>query len=488
MFDRTATRVVIIGGSVAGLASAIGLARTGFDVVIVERDAGPATNDGDVAFLEWDRRNVPQFRQPHGFSARSHTLLMKHAPDVVDRLAADGVTTSNIFKKLAPPELWDPADDAFDGLMTRRPAFELALRRTAEAQAGVTFVCPANATGLLVDPSTTGRPHVRGVRLEDGSVLEADVVLDCGGRRTLVPGWLAAAGADIPVESQDCDTTYYTRYFRLLPSSTMDPFFIFGINLEVVGALQVVGFPGEKQTFAVGLGTMAQDEDLAALRHNWAWEAVVGSLSGVAAWTDESNAVAVNDVAVMSGHRNIRRHFVADGKPAALGLLPVGDSLCTTNPAYGWGASMALTYAFAAVDAIGSHAGDLESMAVAYDAAISGEVDGVYRESAAMDRWRIYRWRGRDIPEDDRAEMDRQELIARGLNQGASRDPVLGRAFLRRSNLIDPPHAVFADPDVLAKAKESAARAAERASRRPAPTRDEVLAAIAAAAPRHARI
>ena len=53
----------------------------------------------------------------------------------------------------------------------------------------------------------------------------------------------------------------------------------------------------------------------------------------------------------MAGHQNVRRHYVVDGEPLVRGLLPVGDSLCTTNPQYGWGASMALTYAFAAVSA-----------------------------------------------------------------------------------------------------------------------------------------
>ena len=66
-----------------------------------------------------------------------------------------------------------------------------------------------------------------------------------------------------------------------------------------------------------------------------------------------------------------------------LGLLPVGDSLCTTNPMHGWGASMALTYAFAAVDAATALAAR-SAMALAYDDAVSGEAVGL-QESAAMD-------------------------------------------------------------------------------------------------------
>ncbi len=128
-------RAAVIGGSVAGLASAIGLARRGWEVTVVERDVAPDTDDGDEAFLVWDRRNVPQFRQPHGFSARSRNLLLEHIPEVVDWLRADGIPEINLFKMLAPPELWSDEDDAYTGLWSRRPAFELAIRRTAEGRA-----------------------------------------------------------------------------------------------------------------------------------------------------------------------------------------------------------------------------------------------------------------------------------------------------------------------------------------------------------------
>lgn len=40
--------VVIIGGSVAGLGAALGLAKRGFGVTVVERDPGPGTIDGDT--------------------------------------------------------------------------------------------------------------------------------------------------------------------------------------------------------------------------------------------------------------------------------------------------------------------------------------------------------------------------------------------------------------------------------------------------------
>jgi hypothetical protein len=144
---------------------------------------------------------------------------------------------------------------------------------------------------------------------------------------------------------------------------------------------------------------------------------------------------------------------------------------------------MALTYAFAAVDAIAAHGDDLEAMALAYDAVVGPEADAVYRESAAADRYRIYRWRGLDIPADDAEEMDRQQLIALGVMRGASRDPVLGRAFLRRSNLVERPDEIFDDPEVLERAKAMRDKSLEKDAAGRGPTRADLLAAIATAAP-----
>jgi 2-polyprenyl-6-methoxyphenol hydroxylase-like FAD-dependent oxidoreductase len=476
-----ARHVVIIGGSIGGLGVALGLSRRGIDVTVVERDPGPGTTDGDVAFGTWDRRQVPQFRQPHGFSSRARNLLLANAPEVVERLAADGIGVSNFFKELAPKELWTAEDDAFDGMHARRPAFELALRLTAEADDRITFRCPEQVAGLVVaDDSADSAtpPVVTGVRLSDGTTLEADVVVDAGGSRSRVPGWLAAAGAEVPYDVQDCETTYHTRYYRLRPDSGLPMTFVVTVNTEIVGAATLLGFPGDHDSFGLCLATRPGDDELAPLRTNAGFDAALTVFPSLAGWLDPAKSTPINDVAVMAGSRNIRRHYVVDGRPVALGVLPVGDSLCATNPQYGWGASMALTYAFAAVDAIDAHPSDLAAMALAYDAVVGPEADGVFRESAASDRYRLYRWDGVDVPPEDADEMDRQDLINVGVIAGATRDPVLGRALLRRTNLIQRPDEVLDDPEVLERAAGRRERTRAKAATPTGPTRADLLAAL----------
>jgi 2-polyprenyl-6-methoxyphenol hydroxylase-like FAD-dependent oxidoreductase len=474
-------QVVIIGAGIAGLGAAIGLADDGHLVTVIERDPPPDTSDGDEAFRDWDRRSVPQFRQAHGFSARSRNLLLKYAPDVVDRLRDDGIEEFNAFKAIAPPEMHTPEDEAFTGVLSRRPAFELALRRGAESRPHIRFWCPAVATGLSVTAARTAT-RVDGVRLEGGARVPADVVFDAAGRRSPVAKWLAELGVETRDDVQDCGITYHTRYYRQNPDSGLSLAMLFAVRSEIEG-LQVLGFPGDHRTYGLTLAVAPWDTEFHALRHNWAFDAVVNAMPSAAVWADPSMGTPLHDVATMAGHQNVRRRVVADPNRHLTGLLSIGDALCTTNPAYGWGASMALTYAFAAVESMRKAGGDLVTLGSVYDEAVRAEADGVYRESAAMDRARGYRWRNEPVPEDDAGEAERQSLIVDGVLRGALRDPVLGRAFLRRTNLLDAPDAILDDPVVASRAAEMRAHYASRPPRKVGPDRRELLEAIERARP-----
>ncbi|GLW06787.1 FAD-binding monooxygenase [Microtetraspora sp. NBRC 13810] len=478
----TGGRVVVLGGGIAGLASAIALAGHGRTVTLIERDP-PPPGGGQDPFLAWKRRGVPQFRLPHGFSARARSLLAAHAPDVLERLRADGIEEINVFKQLISPELWQPADDEFTVVWARRSAFELALRRSAEAQPGIRFLCPAVASGLNFAPAGDGPPRVTGVRLADGRELAADLVLDCGGRRSPVPRWLAAEKAYVHTDLQDCQTVYFSRYYRFTPRCELPKTSVAVLRGDLE-SMMYIGFPGDHDTFAICMEVRPDDRDMRLLRHTWAFEAVARSIPDVASWVDPANATPLADVQLMGGHHNVRRRYVADGRPVVLGLLAAGDALCTTNPAYGWGASMALTYAFAAARAAVEHASDPVAMALAYDAATAAEADAVYRESAAMDRARIYRDTGQEVPEHDRAEMERQRVIAEGLAAGVFFDLELGRAFCRRVNLAGPADEVLDNPDFVAGARKARERLTTAPRPAPGPTRRELNAILHAARPR----
>jgi 2-polyprenyl-6-methoxyphenol hydroxylase-like FAD-dependent oxidoreductase len=479
---RSIASIVVLGAGVAGLASAIKLARSGHEVTILDRDPASPAGDGDAAFGDWDRRHVPQFRQGHVFMARARTLLLEHAPDVVDRLLRDGVEEVNFFKLLAPPELHRPEDDDFTSLLVRRPAFERTLERVAAETPGVRIRRPVRATSVEV-ATENGGVRVRGINLEGGYRIACDVLIDAGGRRSPVVRWLRDAGVEVPEQVEDCGITYYSRYFRQRPSSELPQALINAIRGELDGVI-TLGFPGDHRTYGVAFSAASWDDELKVLRHTWAWDALAATIPRVAQWTHPETGEPLQDVEVMGGHQNVRRQLVVHGAPVAGGVLPVGDALCTTNPSYGWGASMALTHAFAAGAALVRAPGDPHALALAYDAAIRDETDAVFRESAALDRLRTLRWRGDPVPDDERDEEERQSLISEGLAWGAIRDPDLGRAFLRRINLLESPCDALADPIVRKKAAEIRAEYRRRSRAESGPRRADLLGAIAAARPK----
>ena len=81
--------IVVVGAGVAGLGTALALARAGHRVTLLERDATPLPADPDAAF-EWDRRGAPQVRHSHALLARLRNLLRDRYPDVLDDLLDAG--------------------------------------------------------------------------------------------------------------------------------------------------------------------------------------------------------------------------------------------------------------------------------------------------------------------------------------------------------------------------------------------------------------
>ena len=78
------SEIVVIGGGIAGLSSAMLLARDGHHVTLLERDPAPPPEPTE-AWAEWERRGVNQFRLPHYFLARFREVAEPELPDAAGR-------------------------------------------------------------------------------------------------------------------------------------------------------------------------------------------------------------------------------------------------------------------------------------------------------------------------------------------------------------------------------------------------------------------
>src|SRR6266487_423245 len=87
--------VVIIGGGMAGLASALALKHSGRQVLVIERDDEPAEMAPEAAFESWRRPGVPQLHHTHIFLARLRTILRDQHPELLAELEQAGITASS---------------------------------------------------------------------------------------------------------------------------------------------------------------------------------------------------------------------------------------------------------------------------------------------------------------------------------------------------------------------------------------------------------
>ncbi|HEX2849113.1 MAG TPA: FAD-dependent oxidoreductase [Acidimicrobiales bacterium] len=487
MEEQREEPVVIVGAGVGGLAAALAFARAGYGVTVLERDPLPATATAEEAFVS-ERRGAPQVHQTHGFLARLPVVLRERFPDVLDALLAAGCTTMPTTANLGDPR---PGDEDLRVLIVRRTTFEWVLRKAVLAEPGVEVRTGVGVAGLeAVADVDAAIPRVTGVRLDDGAVVDAGIVIAATGRRGPVPQWVATAGADVPETVHESGLMYLSRWYRLAGDVdlTTDP--KLGGDL---GFVKYLGVPGDGGTLSVTLAIRSDDAELRhALSEPDGFDRACRLLPG----PDRFFAAPlepIGGVRPMGGLLNrLRRFLDDDGRPRLLGFHALGDAHTCTNPLYGRGCSLAFVQAVLLADAAVAHPGDDEGRAIAYESACAREVEPWFDVSVQMDSMGAdpaglgALGAGDGGPADTGAADGASSAAAKGLAAvfaAAATDPIIGRAIMRFMNLLATPADLMADAEFLARA---AAVMADPDSvtipPRDGPTRRELLEQLTASA------
>jgi 2-polyprenyl-6-methoxyphenol hydroxylase-like FAD-dependent oxidoreductase len=493
--QRQEKHIVVVGGSVAGLAAAFILSQDGHRVTVLEKDATPLPASPLEAFERWDRRGAPQTRHSHAFLARLNRILKRRAPDLHEKLLAHGVEELH-FKDLAREALgrddlaFVPEDDDIALLACRRITFEWVLRRHVLDSGRVSFRDGIDVLGLEAD--TNGAlPRVRGVRLkaENGreESLAADLVLDASGRRSRLGHWLSEMGAGtLQKDSEPCGIFYCSRFYKTLEGSEKPE--LGGVMGSDLGYMKYGIFPGDAGIFSITLCASPHDNALRRILKTPFFEAAVKALPATREWVAPSVSEPISDVHAMGNLNNTRCHFVVDGQPLALGVAPIGDALIHTNPLNGRGCTLAFVNAEIIADALREHPDDLLDFARAMNAKVEQELVPWYQATLAQDRDAIevgqaqqrgvdpFRVHRDDGTVDPKAYM--RSLLREGLLPAMREDLVLLRSFLRVFNLLEAPTDLMKDPQIIQRALASYERRGERKAERPGPNREEMLEAL----------
>jgi 2-polyprenyl-6-methoxyphenol hydroxylase-like FAD-dependent oxidoreductase len=474
--DREAVRIVIAGGSAAGLLSALLLSRRGHDVVVLDRDAlGPAS-DVEAAAESAFRAAAPQIVQPHALLPRCRQLFIDHLPDVYEELLSAGAAEVPLAQQM-PSSLTrrqaKPGDELFTMIMTRRSTLDWVLRCVAARQPRVELRDRVRVSGLLASPGDP--PRVAGVRTDAGDLV-ADLVLDASGRRSPIDRWLADAGAT-PTHSEwaECGLSYYSRHYRLQSSDGLPG----PPTSRVVAPLDdcLVGLWGaDNSTMLMVVAPLTEDRRFTRIRHPAVFEAVLRTLPVFAAWRDV--LTPISSVYPMGGLHNTLRRMVIDGRPVAIGVHAVGDAVCTTNPTFGRGVALTLLQAVELSAVLAEHA-DATAQAIAYDCAIVDQIAPFYRDQASNDAERLAVVRhavfGAPLAPspNDPARITFPDLRAAG-----ALDPTLFRAFWKVWGMTERPEQIYRDPEVVQRVR-AVLSASSTPPQMPHPSRERLMAALA---------
>jgi hypothetical protein len=202
------------------------------------------------------------------------------------------------------------------------------------------------------------------------------------------------------------------------------------------------------------------------------------SMPALRPWVDPDQSAPITPVLPMGSRHNQHRSLVVDGEPVVVGIQPVGDVLCHTNPTFAYGASLSIQHAFT-LARVANGTDDPHAVAMDFDAAVGADAAVRFDAVSAEDRDRLRLWRREAI--DVRDPGDSMALFLRMTAYPAAlQDAGLFRAVAWRVNLLGRADTLQKDATLIARAEEIG-----RDSGPPppaGPSRADLLEAIALAA------
>jgi 2-polyprenyl-6-methoxyphenol hydroxylase-like FAD-dependent oxidoreductase len=433
---------VVVGASMAGLAMAEALSRHFRRVTIIERDALPEQPQ--------NRPGVPQGQHLHVLLTGGANALEELLPGFGDGLLEAGAVPVHLPTDMLwlNPRGWvRPFDPRYPMLSASRSLIEWQARTLVSRNAGITILDRRNVIELRLSDD---RRRVTGVTISGGDEptcveqVDADLVVDAGGRRSRLPDWLDRLGFQRPAETRiDAHLSYATRIYRRPPIDAGWKAIYLQAQPPESSRMGIL-FPIEGDRWILTLQGAGDDRPPTS---EDGFADFVASLRSPAIYEAISGAEPLTDAVGWANTANLRRHYDRAQLPDR--LLAVGDSACAFNPVYGQGMTIGAQTAVALHEQLERHRRErptLDGFTRQMQNAVAKVGEGAWMIAIGDD----LRFPDTTGPKPSRLTRFQHRYLDRAL-AAATVDETVMDAVLQAFMLLAPPTVLFR-PSIVARA------------------------------------